>query len=38
LVQELFTLPHPEVTFDGKVIFVEISQSQLFEAFNKHRK
>ncbi len=38
LVQELFTLPHPEVTFDGKVIFVEISQSQLFDAFNKHRK
>ncbi len=38
LVQELFTLPHPEVTFDGKVIFVEISQSQLFEAFNKHRR
>ncbi len=38
LVQDLFSLPHPEVTFDGKVIFVEISQSQLFEAFNKHRK
>ncbi len=38
LVQELFTLPNPEVTFDGKVIFVEISQSQLFESFNKHRK
>ena len=38
LIQELFALPNPEVTFDGKVIFVEINQSQLFDIFQKHKK
>jgi len=38
LIRELFSLPNPEVTFDGKVIFVEINQSQLFDLFHKHKK
>lgn len=38
LVAQIMQLPEPGITFDGKVVFMEITLPQLFDHFNKGRR